>query len=47
MVALSASISYVPFVFYRTGSAASGLHDVPRPDCAVPLFDILGGKTEE
>ena len=33
-----ASISYVPFAFCRTGSAASALHDVLRPDGTAPLF---------
>ena len=33
-----ASISYVTFVFCRTGSAASALHDVLRPDGTAPLF---------
>ena len=32
------SISYVPFVFCRTGSAASALHDVLRSDGIAPLF---------
>ena len=33
-----ASISYVPFAFCRTGSAASALHYVLRPDGTAPLF---------
>ena len=33
-----ASISNVPFAFCRTGSAASALHDVLRPDGTPPLF---------
>ena len=30
--------TYVPFAFCRTGSAASALHDVLRPDGTAPLF---------
>ena len=33
-----ASISYVPFAFCRTGSAANALHDVLRPDGTSSLF---------
>ena len=33
-----ASISYLPFAFCRTGSEASALHDVLRPDGTAPLF---------
>ena len=33
-----ASISHVPFAFCCTGSAASALHDVLRPDGRTPLF---------
>ena len=33
-----ALISYVPFAFFRTGSAANALHDVLRPDGTASLF---------